>query len=122
MLRPRAPFVVQVRVADWPGVIVGGFAWKSRSSSFATVTFTLAGAEVPPGPVATAVKVVVSAGWMSSAPLGPTLPIIGVMVTDVAFVLDQAMFDVLSSPPMVVGLAVKVTVGGPDGPGCSVLA
>ena len=55
MLNDSAPLVLQFKVEDCPGVIAGGFAWKRSVNSLATVTVTLTGSDVPPGPVAVAV-------------------------------------------------------------------
>jgi hypothetical protein len=65
---------------------------------------------VPPGPVTVVVKVVVCAGEMLTDPLGAAMPIPGSILAVVALVEFQ--LSVVDSPAwMLVGLAVRVTVG-----------
>ena len=82
------------------------------------VTVTVAGADVPPGPDAVIVKVVVLVTGVSDDPVvgnGPVSSVwatAGLIVTEVALVVVQAMVE--GCPALTnIGLAVKdVTCGG----------
>jgi hypothetical protein len=76
-----------------------------------TVTVAEAGAEVPPVPVHVRVYVVVAVGKTPRVPLVAVVPVQPPLaVHEVAFVLDQVSVELLPEV-MVVGLAVKLTVG-----------
>jgi hypothetical protein len=109
------PVTCQASVADVPGVMVLGEAVKLRLNG--TVTVTVAGAEVPPGPEAVMVKVVVLVTGVSDDPEagnGPASSVwatAGLMVTEVALLVVHAMLE--GCPALTnIGLAVNdVTCG-----------
>ena len=113
----------QASVAEVPAVTVVGETVRLNVNG--TVTVTVCGADVPPGPVAVIEKVVVLligvtddpevASWVSSVCCTG-----GVIVTDVAFVVAHVMVD--GSPALTnIGLAVNdVTCGGAGCATCTV--
>jgi hypothetical protein len=110
------PVICQFSVADNPVVIVLGEAVRLNVKG--TVTVTVAGADVPPGPDAVIVKGVVLVTGVSDDPeagKGPVSSVwatAGVMVTEVALVVVHAMVE--GCPALTnIGFAVKdVTCGG----------
>ena len=114
------PAICQLSVAFWPGVMLLGDALKLRVSG--TVTVTVAGLDVPPGPVAVRENVVVwligttadpeVGGGPESSPSGMG----GLNVSEVAFVVTHV--SVVVCPALTeVGLAVNwVICGGAAGP------
>jgi hypothetical protein len=110
------PVICQASVADWPAVIVLGEAVKLNVKG--TVTVTVAGAEVPPGPLAVSVYVVVDATGIpakdpdvGSGPVSSVWGMAGVIVMEVALVV--AHVSVVLCPALTyAGFAVNcVTVG-----------
>jgi len=109
------PETCHVRVDIPPGVIVLGEA--VRLSVNGTVTVTVAGADVPPGPDAVIVKVVVVVTGVSDDPEAGNGPVssccetAGLIVTEVALVVVHAMVE--GCPALTnIGVAVKdVTCG-----------
>jgi len=109
------PVTCHDSVADSPEVMVLGEA--VRLSVNGTVTVTVAGADVPPGPDAVMLKVVVAVTGVSDDPEtgnGPVSSVwatAGVIVTEVALVVVHAMLD--GCPALTnIGVAVKdVTCG-----------
>jgi hypothetical protein len=87
------PLTCQLNVACCPAVIVAGVALRLRVKG--TVTVTDCGAEVPPGPVAVMVNVVVLfTGGFAEPEVGSVMPSSelktgGVMLTEVALVVVQ---------------------------------
>lgn len=85
------PVICQLRVTDCPGVIVLGEAENERLSG--TVTVTVCGPAVPPGPVAVSENVVVCVIGTTADPdvgAGPESSpsgITGLKVTEVALVV-----------------------------------
>jgi hypothetical protein len=109
------PETCHARVAIPPGVIVLGEA--VRLSVKGTVTVTVAGAEVPPGPVAVILNVVVLVTGVNDDPEGGNGPVSsfwatgGLIVTEVALVVVQLIVE--GCPALTnIGLAVNdVTCG-----------
>jgi hypothetical protein len=119
------PVICHARVADSPAVIVLGEAVKFNVNG--TVTVTVAGAEVPPGPVAVSVYVVVAFTGMpakdpevGSGPVSSVCGMAGAIVIEVAFVV--AHVKVVLCPALTyVGFAVNcVTVGKAEPATCTV--
>jgi hypothetical protein len=119
------PVICHARVADSPAVIVLGDAVKFNVNGMVTVT--VAGAEVPPGPVAVRVYVVVELTGMpakdpegGSGPVSSVCGMAGVMVIEVAFVVAQV--SVVLCPALTyVGFAVNcVTAGNAEPTTCTV--
>lgn len=110
------PVICQFSVADDPAVMVLGEAVRLNVKG--TVTVTVAGADVPPGPVAVILNMVVLVTGVSDDPeagKGPVSSVwatAGVIVTEVALVVVHAMVE--GCPALTnIGLAVKdVTCGG----------
>ena len=119
------PMICHATVADSPAVIVLGDAVKFNVNG--TVTVTVAGADVPPGPVAVSVYLVVAFTGMpakdpevGSGPVSSVCGIAGVMEIEVAFVV--AHVKVVLCPALTyVGFAVNcVTVGKAEPTTCTV--
>jgi len=119
------PVICHARVAGSPAVIVLGDAVKFNVNG--TVTVTVAGAEVPPGPVAVRVYVVVELTGMpakdpegGSGPVSSVCGMAGMMVIEVAFVV--AHVNVVLCPALTyAGFAVNcVTVGKAEPTTCTV--
>jgi len=109
------PVTCHDSVADSPEVMVLGEAVKLRLNG--TVTVTVAGADVPPGPDAVIVKVVVAVTGVSDDPEAGNGPVssccetAGLIVTEVALLVVHAMVE--GCPALTnIGVAVKdVTCG-----------
>jgi hypothetical protein len=92
------PLTCQLNVACWPAAIVAGVTLRLRAKG--TVTVTDCGADVPPGPVAVIVKVVVLfTGGFAVPEVGSVMPSSGLntgglMLTAVAFVVAQLIVAV----------------------------
>src|SRR5579859_1776156 len=92
------PFTCQLTVACCPAVIVAGVTLRLRLKG--TVTVRDCGAEVPPGPVAVIVNVVVAdTGGLAEPDVGSVIPSSGLntgglMLTEVAFVVAQVIVAV----------------------------
>jgi hypothetical protein len=102
---------VNVEVA--PEAMLVGFAVSVTvgGADELTVTVAEAGADVPPVPLQVSVYVVVAVGETPSVPLVASAPVQPPeAVHEVAFVLDQVSVE-LAPEAIVVGFAVKVTVG-----------
>ena len=83
---------VHVSVDELPDKMFGGVAANATVGSWMTVIVACA-FDVPPGPIAVSVKVVVSTGVTIVDPLVGRAPRPLSIVTDVAFVTDQVSVD-----------------------------
>lgn len=117
-----APETCQLKVTDAPDVMVLADAVRVKVNG--TVTVTVCGPAVPPGPVAVSENVVVEVIGVTDEPeVGSPLEssgigTAGVIVTEVAFVVAQV--SVLVCPlPTVVGLAENCVICGGGGGGCA---
>lgn len=116
------PLTCHASVTAWPDVIV--LADAVRLSVKGTVTVTVCGPAVPPGPVAVSEKVVVEVIGVTDDPdVGSPfessgMGTAGVMVTAVAFVVVQVSV-LVCPPPTVAGAAVNCVISGAGGGVCS---